>query len=180
MPTHSIARRPLAVGFGFILILTSWCTSAAADEPDCRADLDTDRTVDGGDLGLLFTTWGACATAACPGDFDGDGRVDGRDLGIMIASWGDLPDACFGPTLEEPFHIPTLTDPSTLDVVVLKDWHVDTIDGTTRQKAIEIHVDDWWDDVEIRVPVRLVVPLAVPKVVRAARARRPKGVSGQS
>lgn len=158
MPTHSIARRPLAVGLGFTLILTSWYTSAASDEPDCRADLDTDRTVDGGDLGLLFTTWGACATAACPGDFDGDGRVDGRDLGIMIASWGDLPDACFGPTLEEPFHIPTLTDPSTLDVVVLKDWHVDTIDGTTRQKAIEIHVDDWWDDVEIRVPVRLVVP----------------------
>ena len=50
-----------------------------------------------------------------------------------------------GPTLEEPFHVPTITDVSTLDVVVLEDWHVDSFDGTTRQKLIDIHVDDWWD-----------------------------------
>ena len=64
-----------------------------------------------------------------------------------------------GPTLDEPFHMPTLTDTSTLDVVVVEPWHVDTINGTTRQKLINIHVDDWWPGVEIRVPVRLVVPL---------------------
>ncbi|MDG1051069.1 MAG: hypothetical protein P8R46_12755, partial [Planctomycetota bacterium] len=64
-----------------------------------------------------------------------------------------------GPTLGEPFHMPTMTDASTLDVVVLEDWHVDTVGGTTRQKLIDIHVDDWWEGVEIRVPVRLVVPL---------------------
>ena len=64
-----------------------------------------------------------------------------------------------GPTLDEPFHMPTLTDTSTLDVVVVEPWHVDTIDGTTRQKLINIHVDDWWPGVEIRVPVRLIVPL---------------------
>jgi len=55
--------------------------------------------------------------------------------------------------------MPTMTDTSTLDVVVVEDWHVDTIDGTTRQKLINIHVDDWWAGVEIRVPVRLIVPL---------------------
>ena len=55
--------------------------------------------------------------------------------------------------------MPTMTDTSTLDVVVVEGWHVDTIDGTTRQKLINIHVDDWWMGVEIRVPVRLIVPL---------------------
>ena len=49
-----------------------------------------------------------------------------------------------GPTLDEPFHMPTLTDTSTLDVVVVEPWHVDTLSGTTRQKLINIHVDDWW------------------------------------
>ena len=47
-----------------------------------------------------------------------------------------------GPTLDEPFHMPTMTDTTTLDVVVVEPWHVDTIDGTTRQKIIDIHVDD--------------------------------------
>jgi hypothetical protein len=64
-----------------------------------------------------------------------------------------------GPTLDEPFYMPTMTDTRTLDVVVVEDWHVDTIDGTTRQKLINIHVDNWWQGVEIRVPVRLIVPL---------------------
>jgi hypothetical protein len=63
------------------------------------------------------------------------------------------------PTLDEPFHMPTMTDTSTLDVVVVEDWHVDTVNGTTRQKLIDIHVDDWWEGVEIRVPVRLIAPL---------------------
>lgn len=62
-------------------------------------------------------------------------------------------------TLDEPFHMPTMTDTSTLDVVVVEDWHVDTIDGTTRQKLVDIHVDDWWNGIEIRVPVRLILPL---------------------
>ena len=57
-----------------------------------------------------------------------------------------------GPTPDEPFHMPTMTDVSTLDVVVLEDWHVDSVGGTTRQKLIDIHVDDWWAGVEIRVP----------------------------
>ena len=67
-----------------------------------------------------------------------------------------------GPTPDEPFHMPTMTDASTLDVVVLEDWHVDTVGGTTRQKLIDIHVDEWWTGVEIRVPVRLIVPLTGP------------------
>ena len=64
-----------------------------------------------------------------------------------------------GPTLDEPFHMPTMTDTSTLDIVVVEGWHVDTINGTTRQKLINIHVDEWWMGVDIRVPVRLIIPL---------------------
>ncbi len=51
-------------------------------------------------------------------------------------------------------------DESTLDVTVLQDWHVDTVNGTTRQKLIEINVAEWWPGQDYRIPVRLIVPLA--------------------
>ena len=99
------------------------------------------------------------------GDVDSDGpqgdtgseEEDSGDTGSGGSDSGD-PDSG-GATLDEPFHMPTMLDTSTLDIVVVEDWHVDTIDGTTRQKLINIHVDDWWEGVEIRVPVRLIVPL---------------------
>ena len=99
------------------------------------------------------------------GDVDSDGpqgdtgseEEDSGDTGSGGSDSGD-PDSG-GATLDEPFHMPTMLDTSTLDIVVVEDWHVDTIDGTTRQKLINIHVDDWWEGVEIRVPVRFVVPL---------------------
>ena len=78
---------------------------------------------------------------------------------LLVAPGARAQAQLSGPTLDEPFHMPTLTDTSTLDVVVVEPWHVDTINGTTRQKLINIHVDDWWPGVEIRVPVRLIVPL---------------------
>ncbi|MDH3706502.1 MAG: alpha/beta hydrolase, partial [Acidimicrobiia bacterium] len=64
-----------------------------------------------------------------------------------------------GPTPSEPFHMPTMLDDTTLDVTVIEDWHVDGA-GTTRQKLIDVHVETWYDDIEIRVPVRLVLPLS--------------------
>jgi hypothetical protein len=80
--------------------------------------------------------------------------------GQLSASLGIIVSVVFsGPTLDKPFHMPTMTDTSTLDVVVIEDWHVDNVNGTTRQKLITIHVDDWWMGVEIRVPVRLIAPL---------------------
>ena len=80
--------------------------------------------------------------------------------GQLSASRGIIISVAFsGPTLDEPFHMPTMTDTSTLDVVVVEGWHVDTINGTTRQKLINIHVDEWWMGVDIRVPVRLIIPL---------------------
>ncbi|MCP4741642.1 MAG: hypothetical protein GY871_05345, partial [Actinomycetales bacterium] len=163
MRTTLITRLPLIAGIGLATTaLVSGCptATAATDDPACLADLDADQAVDGADFGRLLAFWGDCLEDACPGDLDGSGRVDGGDLGLMLLSWGPVPKDCDpGPTPAEPFHMPTMTDTSTLDIVVVEDWHVDTIDGTTRQKLIDIHVDDWWEGVEIRVPVRLVVPL---------------------
>jgi hypothetical protein len=108
------------------------------------------------------------ASTCLPGCTDaGDAREDSAviDSGVTDSGGTDsggtdsgVPGSD-GATLDEPFHVPTMLDTSTLDIVVVEDWHVDTIDGTTRQKLINIHVDDWWDGVEIRVPVRLIVPL---------------------
>jgi hypothetical protein len=53
--------------------------------PSPRADLDNDGDVDGGDLGILLTSWGACA--GCAGDLNGDGQIDGADLGALLTAW---------------------------------------------------------------------------------------------
>ncbi|MEY4535323.1 MAG: hypothetical protein RLZZ246_1641, partial [Planctomycetota bacterium] len=52
--------------------------------PECPADLDGNGLVDGGDLGLLLSGWGAPGAA----DIDGSGTVDGSDLGTMLSAWG--------------------------------------------------------------------------------------------
>jgi len=38
------------------------------------------------------------------------------------------------------FNIEEILDESTLDIEILKDWHVDEVTGSTRQKLIEINV----------------------------------------
>ena len=130
--------------------LGSTCASTAArtvsfEDVDCAVDFDGDLVVDGADLLQLLTAWGDCTESDCLEDVDGDGLVGGSDLVVLLSAWGAVGESCpDGPTLNEPFHMPTMTDVGTLDVVVLEDWHVDTIDGTTRQKLIDIHVDDWW------------------------------------
>ena len=93
---------------------------ALAEDFACRADLDGDQVVTGADFGRLLTCWGECAEADCTADIDGSGCVDGGDLGLMLMSWGPVPDHCVGPTPSEPFHMPTMTDTSTLDVVVVE------------------------------------------------------------
>ncbi len=51
-----------------------------------------------------------------------------------------------------------IRDASTLDIVVLEDWH--DVDGEvpTRQKLITIRVGELWPGQDLRAPVRLVVP----------------------
>ncbi|NCF40955.1 MAG: hypothetical protein GWP75_12650, partial [Planctomycetia bacterium] len=53
---------------------------------DCPTDLDGDGVTGGGDLGLLFVSWGSCQD--CPADFNADGLVNGKDLGLLFVRWG--------------------------------------------------------------------------------------------
>ena len=57
------------------------------------------------------------------------------------------------------FNIEEILDESTLDIKILKDWHVDEVTGSTRQKLIEINVAEWWPGQDYRIPVRMIVPL---------------------
>ena len=43
------------------------------------------REVDGADLGILLSAWGACS--GCQADLNGSGVVDGADLGLLLARW---------------------------------------------------------------------------------------------
>ena len=49
-------------------------------------DTNGDGEVNGADLGLLLTSWGACQD--CDVDLDMDGFVGGSDLGLMLSQWG--------------------------------------------------------------------------------------------
>lgn len=51
--------------------------------PYAPADLNTDGSVDGTDLGLLLGAWGQPGL----GDLNQDGTVDGTDLGLLLGSW---------------------------------------------------------------------------------------------
>ena len=57
------------------------------------------------------------------------------------------------------FNMEEILDESTLEIKTLKDWHVDEVTGTTRQKLIEINVAEWWPGQDYRIPVRMIVPL---------------------
>lgn len=54
-------------------------------QPSSPSDLDGDGDVDGADLGIVLTSWGACS--ACGADITGDGMVDGADLGALLTAW---------------------------------------------------------------------------------------------
>ena len=60
--------------------------ASICSENVCPGDITGDCIIDGADLGLLISGWGACAPN-CPGDLNLDGFVTGADLGIMISFW---------------------------------------------------------------------------------------------
>jgi hypothetical protein len=60
-------------------------------QPNCRADLNSDRAVDGIDLGIIMGAWG---TPAAGPDLNADGTVNGLDLGVVLGSWGNCPSPC--------------------------------------------------------------------------------------
>ena len=59
---------------------------AAIVEPRARlGDLDGNDLVNGDDLGILLTEWGAGSPSA---DLNLDGNVNGDDLGMLLTAWG--------------------------------------------------------------------------------------------
>lgn len=50
----------------------------------CVGDVNTDRAVDGADLGVMLSSWGTSG----PADLNGDSTVNGADLGILLSAWG--------------------------------------------------------------------------------------------
>jgi hypothetical protein len=57
---------------------------------DCQADLSGDGMVNGGDLGILLSSWGATLPTGV-GDVNHDGVVNGADLAVLLSSWGSCP-----------------------------------------------------------------------------------------
>lgn len=52
----------------------------------CPGDFNDNGQVDGADLTIMLSEWGACS--GCPGDLDGNGLVNGADLTILLSNWG--------------------------------------------------------------------------------------------
>ena len=53
--------------------------------PRCVGDLFEDELVNGADLGILLSSWGACGSGSCVADLNGDSRVDGADPRTKIS-----------------------------------------------------------------------------------------------
>jgi len=56
----------------------------------CAADITGDGLVNGGDLGVMLSAWGATSPTGV-GDVTHDGFVDGSDLAILLSNWGVCP-----------------------------------------------------------------------------------------
>jgi formylglycine-generating enzyme required for sulfatase activity len=67
---------------------------ASGQATPCKADLDGDGEVSGGDISMLLVKWGGCSGVGCAGDLDSDGEISGGDLSMMLVSWG----SCAGPS----------------------------------------------------------------------------------
>ncbi len=68
-----------------------WSDNGSNTVCDCAGDLNLDGAVNGADLGLMLSSWGACG-GNCPYDLNADGVINGADLGLLLSSWG----ACGG------------------------------------------------------------------------------------
>ena len=81
-------------GIGDACVIASGSSSdydgnGVPDSCQCLADLFVDHQVNGADLGILLSQWGAGGGAVA--DINRDGHVNGADLGILLSSWGACP-----------------------------------------------------------------------------------------
>ena len=73
----------LEAGIDDVLVTRNDCV---ASNP-CPADISGDSNVNGSDLAILLSGWGA----AGPSDVNGSGTTDGSDLAIVLSAWGACP-----------------------------------------------------------------------------------------
>lgn len=60
-----------------------------------------------------------------------------------------------------PFDLAAIRDPSTLETLVLRDWHPSQRDQTVQSKLIEITACEWWPGQKVRLPITFNVPTGV-------------------
>jgi hypothetical protein len=58
------------------------------------------------------------------------------------------------------YDLATVRDASTLETLVLEEWHPSAKDPSIRQKLIEITVCEWWAGQKVRLPVSFSAPAA--------------------
>jgi len=68
-----------STGFGQISV------SCLGESCECPGDLNDDGTIDGSDVGIFLSQWGATSG---PADLDQNGVVNGSDFGILLSNWG--------------------------------------------------------------------------------------------
>lgn len=71
----------LTQGVGLLMVTRSYLCPPS----EVPGDLNGDGAVNGADLGILLSQWGAAAGATA--DLNGDGTVNGSDLGILLSGW---------------------------------------------------------------------------------------------
>ena len=62
--------------------------AGGAGGANCAADINSDRAVDGADLGAMLAAWGDHPLLGNRADLDSNRRVDGADIGLLLARWG--------------------------------------------------------------------------------------------
>lgn len=88
LPNVNTSQLQVDAGDRTVLLATygrgAWRSSLPAIE-----DINADGVVDGADLGVILSQWGACTMAfGCQADLNHDGEIDGGDLGILLSAFG--------------------------------------------------------------------------------------------
>ena len=83
IPAKDLPVGVFSVTLNTTVDLTDASMSGTYEPVSVVGDLNADNRVDGADLGILLSQFGAQGTA----DFDNSGTVDGGDLGVMLVNW---------------------------------------------------------------------------------------------
>jgi Regulator of chromosome condensation (RCC1) repeat len=75
------------IGREHFIVMADTCELPSNNLSCCAGDIYRDGVVNGADLGILLSEWGA-VTATTHSDLDGNGHVDGADLGLLLSHWG--------------------------------------------------------------------------------------------